>query len=64
MMLSCEQASKLLSEAQERPLKLTERAGLTMHLAMCHGCREFGRQVSSLRDLIRRSEDHDDTQGK
>lgn len=52
-MLSCEQATRLLSERQERALSLGEKTSLTMHTAMCSGCRQFGRQVVSLRDLIR-----------
>jgi len=53
-MMSCEEATRLMSEQQERPLKLREKAGLTMHTAICSGCREFGRQMHTLRDLIRR----------
>lgn len=52
-MLSCEQATRLLSERQERALSLGEKTRLTFHTAMCSGCREFGRQVVCLRELIR-----------
>lgn len=52
-MLSCEQATRLLSERQERGLSFGEKTSLTLHTAMCSGCREFGRQVISLRELIR-----------
>jgi predicted anti-sigma-YlaC factor YlaD len=52
-MLSCEQATRLLSERQERALSLSEKTSLTMHTAMCSGCRQFGRQVVSLRELVR-----------
>ena len=51
-MLSCEQDTRLLSESQERPLTLSEKMNLKVHTAMCSGCREFGRQLSSLRMLI------------
>jgi len=52
-MLSCEQATRLQSERQERSLTMKEKMNLTMHTAICSGCREFGKQVDSLRQLIR-----------
>lgn len=52
-MLSCEEATRLLSERQERVLSLGEKTSLRLHTAMCSGCREFGKQVVSLRQLIR-----------
>ena len=53
MRLTCEQATRLLSERQDRELTLGEKAGVRLHTAICPGCREFGRQMSSLRELIR-----------
>ncbi len=53
-MLSCEQATRLTSERQERSLTLRENTELKMHLMICSGCREFGRQMDALRSLIRR----------
>ncbi|GAA6144746.1 MAG: hypothetical protein CSH37_14505 [Thalassolituus sp.] len=56
-MLSCEQATRLLSESQERSLTLSEKMNLKVHTAMCSGCRNFGRQLTSLRELIRQDKE-------
>ncbi|MEK9712851.1 MAG: zf-HC2 domain-containing protein [Thalassolituus sp.] len=51
-MLSCEQATRLMSERQERPLSFSEKASLKLHTSICTGCREFGRQMDDLRKLL------------
>ncbi len=56
-MMSCEQATRLASERQERSLTLRENTELKMHLMICSGCREFSRQIDALRSLIRRQSD-------
>lgn len=53
-MLKCKEATHLISEAQDRQLSFAERAGLTMHLAICNGCRNFRRQMDFLREVCRR----------
>lgn len=45
-MLSCKDASHLLSERQERPLSWWERWGLRLHLWMCVSCRRFEQQLA------------------
>ncbi len=52
-MLNCHDATKLMSEAQERPLSLTEKVPLKLHTMMCAGCRNFGEQMNSLRVMTR-----------
>ncbi len=52
-MMNCKQATRMLSDAQERPLNLTERGALKLHLMMCTGCRNFGDQMQSLRYFAR-----------
>lgn len=52
-MLTCKDASRLISESQERPLGLRERWGLRLHLWMCDACRNFLRQVASMRQALR-----------
>ncbi|MDY6978660.1 MAG: zf-HC2 domain-containing protein [Pseudomonadota bacterium] len=52
-MLTCKQASELISEHQERPLTRRERWGLTLHLAICISCRRFKRQLGLLRQALR-----------
>ena len=44
----CKEATRLLSEAQDRPLGGMEQASLKFHLIICRGCRNFGQQVSFL----------------
>lgn len=48
-MLSCRDASRLSSEAQDRALTMPERLGLKLHLAMCALCRRYARQLAFLR---------------
>ncbi len=52
-MLTCKDASHLISESQERPLGLWEHWGLKMHLWMCVSCRRFEQQLSLLRRALR-----------
>ena len=47
-MMSCEKATRLISEAQERALSLTEKIKLKMHVMMCAGCKNFSLQVPFL----------------
>ncbi|MEK9765741.1 MAG: zf-HC2 domain-containing protein [Thalassolituus sp.] len=51
-MLSCEQASRLMSDRQERPLSFSVKASLKLHTSISTGCREFGRQMDDLRKLL------------
>ena len=52
-MLNCREATRLLSESQERSLALKERMSLKMHVMMCSGCRNFGTQMDTLRKMAR-----------
>lgn len=52
-MLNCREATRLMSEAQEHPLKLGENLSLKMHVMMCSGCRNFGKQMHALRQITR-----------
>ncbi len=40
--MNCLQATRLLSEAMDRPLTWQEQARLKVHLGMCRGCRQLG----------------------
>lgn len=53
-MLSCQQATELMSQEQDRPLRLVERIGLRLHVLMCTGCNNYRRQMSVLRAACRR----------
>ncbi|HWU82139.1 MAG TPA: zf-HC2 domain-containing protein [Methylophilaceae bacterium] len=52
-MLSCKQASQLLSQSLDRRLSWRERMGLRLHLTVCDVCRRFGRQILLMRQAIR-----------
>ena len=53
-MYSCEQASKLSSQAMEQPLTPSERMLLRLHLMMCKRCSNFSRQIEFLRRASRK----------
>ncbi len=46
-----------MSQAQDRELSLGERASLTLHLAICRGCRAVSRQFELLRRAMQRLQD-------
>tara|TARA_R110002167_G_scaffold28883_1_gene96607 strand:+ start:161 stop:412 length:252 start_codon:yes stop_codon:yes gene_type:complete len=52
-MMNCKQATRLLSDAQERPLSWSERLAVKLHISMCSGCRNFASQMPSLRQIAR-----------
>ena len=47
-MMNCQQATKLISESQERALSLPEKMSLKVHVMMCSGCKNFSLQVPFL----------------
>ena len=52
MNLSCKEATRLMSQAQDRELSLAERASLQLHLVICRGCRAVRKQFDFLRRAI------------
>ena len=54
MMLSCKDASRLVSQGLDRNLGFGERIALRVHLAICDGCTNFKNQVAFLRKAISR----------
>lgn len=53
-MLNCHDATRLMSEAQDRKLKLGEQFSLKLHVSMCDGCRQFGKQMGTIREATHR----------
>lgn len=53
-MLTCKQATKVMSQAQDRPLSLKERIKLRLHLMMCSGCTQFEKQLHFIRSACNR----------
>ena len=52
-MLSCKQASQLISQSLDRPLTMRERVALKLHLFVCKYCKRFSQQVQTLRVAIK-----------
>jgi len=53
-MLSCKDASFLVSQREERKLGSFERLKLQVHLAVCDACARFEQQMRFLREAMRR----------
>jgi hypothetical protein len=53
-MLSCKQATQLVSQGLDRRLGLLERLALRLHLAICEGCTNFSRQMALLHKAMKR----------
>jgi predicted anti-sigma-YlaC factor YlaD len=54
MMMSCKEASRLLSQAMDLRLPLWQRARLRLHLAICDACTNFSRYLHLLRRAVAR----------
>lgn len=52
MNLSCREATRLLSQREDRSLSLAESAALRIHLTICRGCRAVGEQIPFLRRAL------------
>ena len=52
-MLNCKEATRLVSESQDRKLSLRETLPLRLHLMFCAGCRNFNKHVPFLREAMR-----------
>jgi len=55
--LSCKEASRLISQAMEQKLTLTQRAALRVHLSACEACTRFGAHLAALRAAMRKYRD-------
>lgn len=52
-MLNCREATRLISDKQERTLSAKERLTLQLHLMLCGGCQNFNRQIPFLHHAMR-----------
>lgn len=48
IMLSCKDASRLMSEGLDRDLDLSQRTGLRLHLLICSACSRVKTQLAFL----------------
>ncbi len=53
-MISCKDASRLLSQLQDGEISWFDRVKLRLHLTACEACRRFERQLGFLREAMRR----------
>ena len=56
-MLTCKQASQFISASLDRPLTLSERLMLKLHLFICNKCRQFSQHLQTIRVAIKRMVD-------
>lgn len=59
-MLTCRQATQLLSERLDRTLQFREQSNLQIHLLLCRSCRRYGKQVKTLSQLSKAFKNIDD----
>ena len=48
-MLSCKNASQIISQSLDRPLTIRERFALQLHLLICKYCKRFSQQLQTIR---------------
>ena len=53
-MLTCKDASRLLSQRQDRALSMRERLALQTHLAICKGCALVSAQLEFMHKALSR----------
>ena len=53
LMMTCKQASKLVSQSLDRPLSWSERAQLKFHLFICAACHRFNNQLRLLSHALK-----------
>ncbi|PKO91906.1 MAG: hypothetical protein CVU15_09965 [Betaproteobacteria bacterium HGW-Betaproteobacteria-1] len=51
-MLTCKQASELISQSLDRSLTRSERWSLRFHLLICVACARFNRQLASIQAVM------------
>ena len=54
---NCREATRLQSDALDRPLSLLKQIGLRIHLVLCRWCRRYGKQIHLLRQAVRTQPD-------
>ena len=53
-MHTCKEVTRLISQGLDRELSLGERVALRLHFTICRGCRNVSRQLSFLRQAMRK----------
>ncbi|HEY7240786.1 MAG TPA: zf-HC2 domain-containing protein [Burkholderiales bacterium] len=52
MLLTCKEATRLVSQGLDRRLGPAERLALRLHLLICDGCSNFRKQVAFIRRTL------------
>lgn len=52
-MMKCRQATELMSQAQDRDLRLHERIALRVHLFICRGCNNYNNHLAFIRNAMK-----------
>ncbi len=53
-MMTCKQATKLMSQGQDRQLTLHERLRLRVHMFICRGCSNYNKHLDVIRTAMKR----------
>ncbi len=53
-MLSCKEATQLMSQKMDGKLSAMNRLSLELHLLLCNGCRNFDGQIQFIRKAVKR----------
>ena len=51
-LMSCREATRLVSESLDRPLSLKERLALQVHLFTCRNCMRYQSQIRRMRRAV------------
>lgn len=52
--ITCREATRIVLQAEDRQLPLTERLSLRLHQRVCSNCQRFSRQVALMRQASAR----------
>ena len=58
-LVSCKEASRLLSQREDHALAFADRVKLALHLAVCIACSRFARQLAVMRKAMARYRSQD-----
>ena len=64
LMLTCKQASQIISQSLDKPLSRSDRLKLKFHLLICKACSRFNKQLHLIKTTVSRMKletENDDT---
>jgi hypothetical protein len=54
LMLTCKQASQIISQSLDNPLSRSDRIKLKFHLFICNACTRFNQQLHLIKTAVKR----------